>query len=97
MASNEFYQLAAKLKSLERKGNIPFKERRDEMEAVAPADKLDDDIICEPVIADGIPAEWISVSNLAEDRVLYYLHGGGYCTGSIYTHCLLISHVKKWS
>ena len=36
----------------------------------------------EPVTADGRPAEWISTAD-SVDRVILYLHGGGYMLGSL--------------
>lgn len=34
----------------------------------------------------GIPAEWLAAPGVDVDRVLLYLHGGGYVIGSIETH-----------
>lgn len=39
-----------------------------------------------PVDADGIPAEWVIAPEAVEERVIYYLHGGGYVGGSIRTY-----------
>ncbi|MCX6028393.1 MAG: alpha/beta hydrolase [Chloroflexi bacterium] len=36
----------------------------------------------EPVTADGVPAEWVSVDGVSADRVMLFLHGGGYVAGS---------------
>lgn len=33
--------------------------------------------------ADGVPVEWVSAPNVNPDRVVLYLHGGGYVLGSI--------------
>jgi acetyl esterase/lipase len=40
----------------------------------------------EPVVVDGIPAEWISYPGADTERVLLYLHGGGYVIGSLKSH-----------
>jgi acetyl esterase/lipase len=45
----------------------------------------------EPVDAGGVPAEWVCAPDVDEDRVLLYLHGGGYVIGSIDTHKGLIA------
>lgn len=45
--------------------------------------------------ADGVPAMWAVPKHCAEDRVLLSLHGGGYVTGSIYTHRKLFAHIAK--
>jgi epsilon-lactone hydrolase len=36
----------------------------------------------DPVTADGVPAEWVSVDGVPADRVILFLHGGGYVAGS---------------
>jgi acetyl esterase/lipase len=38
------------------------------------------------VDVDGLPAEWQTVPGTSEERVMLYLHGGGYIFGSSYTH-----------
>jgi acetyl esterase/lipase len=40
----------------------------------------------EAVDAGGVRAEWISAPGAAPDRVILYLHGGGYVLGSINSH-----------
>ncbi|MGH7858978.1 MAG: alpha/beta hydrolase [Candidatus Binatia bacterium] len=35
-----------------------------------------------PTDAAGVPAEWVSVPGVSEDRVIFHLHGGGYCIWS---------------
>jgi acetyl esterase/lipase len=42
---------------------------------------------------DGLPAEWIIPAKAKSDRVLLFLHGGGYATGSIRTHRALVSQI----
>ena len=59
--------------------------------------QLEDDIVCERVGARGVPAEWIYAPNAAEDRVLMYLHGGGYMIGSMRTHRVPLSRLSRAS
>jgi len=40
----------------------------------------------EKVDAGGVRAEWIAAPKVASDRVVLYLHGGGYVLGSVYSH-----------
>lgn len=42
-----------------------------------------------------IAAEWSQVSGAPQDRVLLYLHGGGYCAGSLKTHRTLTAQIAK--
>jgi acetyl esterase/lipase len=45
--------------------------------------------------AAGLPAMWVVPKRCARDRVLLCLHGGGYATGSIYSHRKLFGHLAK--
>jgi epsilon-lactone hydrolase len=50
---------------------------------------------CEPVSAGGVSAEWISAPTAERDRVILYLHGGGYAAGSIASHRELAARLSK--
>src|SRR4051812_38682603 len=43
----------------------------------------------------GVPAMWAVPKGSAADRVLLYAHGGGFVSGSIYTHRKLCAHIAK--
>lgn len=43
-----------------------------------------------PADANGVPAEWSAMPGAADNRVLLYLHGGGYVIGSIASHRHLV-------
>ena len=45
-----------------------------------------DDVTCDVVEAGGVAAEWVQAPNAIAQRVILYLHGGGYVIGSIATH-----------
>ena len=45
--------------------------------------------------AGGVPAMWITPKGAVQDRVILALHGGGFVTGSIYTHRKLFGHIAK--
>src|SRR5512144_2229647 len=47
------------------------------------------------VDAGGRPAEWVSAAGASDDRTLLYLHGGGYCIGSISTHRQLAADLSR--
>ncbi|MFF1823564.1 alpha/beta hydrolase fold domain-containing protein [Kribbella sp. NPDC058245] len=44
---------------------------------------------------DGRPALWIVPKGAAQDRVLLCMHGGGFITGSRYSHRKLFAHLAK--
>ena len=48
--------------------------------------KLDPDVSHEPIRADGVPCEWIIPQGKPIDRVLLYLHGGGFVFGQTPQH-----------
>jgi phosphinothricin tripeptide acetyl hydrolase len=43
-------------------------------------------VVVEPVSLGGRPGEWISPDGGGADAVVLYLHGGGYCIGSLDSH-----------
>jgi acetyl esterase/lipase len=47
------------------------------------------------VEASGTKALWIVPKGCANDRVLLYSHGGGFVSGSIYTHRKMVGHLAK--
>lgn len=50
---------------------------------------IPEDVKVEQIDAGGVPAEWQTVPGAIEDRVLLYLHGGGWILGSPNSHRLL--------
>jgi acetyl esterase/lipase len=70
-------------------------ESRAGFEQLAQMFPVPDDVVREPVEAGGIPAEWVSVPESDRDRVILYLHGGGYVIGSINTHRELASRIAR--
>ena len=50
-----------------------------------------------PVDAGGIPAEWITARGSGDEQTIYWLHGGGYCIGSINTHRGLLARISAAS
>jgi len=48
---------------------------------------------------NGMPASWFTPNKIAEhghkQHVLLFIHGGGFCLGSIYTHRGLIANIAK--
>ncbi|OEC96114.1 alpha/beta hydrolase fold domain-containing protein [Rhizobium sp. YK2] len=47
------------------------------------------------VDAGGIRAMWVRPKGAADDRVIFYAHGGGFVSGSIYTHRKIVGHLAK--
>lgn len=70
-------------------------ESRAGFEQLAKMFPLAADVRTETVDAGGVPAEWVSVPESRADRVVLYLHGGGYVIGSCATHRELASRIAR--
>ena len=63
-----------------------FPAQRAHLDAQAGSAPLVDGTRCEPVIANGVACEWVTAPGARPDVVVLYLHGGGYCIGSVISH-----------
>ena len=59
--------------------------------------ELPEDAVFEQVGAGGVSAEWVSTPGVAQDRVVMYLHGGGYIIGSMRTHRSPLAYLSRVS
>lgn len=70
--------------------NTKIKERVEEsrksLELLATLTKLPKDVKIDHVSIDGMDAVWISVPESDSDKIIFYLHGGGYMEGSLISH-----------
>jgi len=92
MPSEQLEQIIAMLRARERSGEPDLQRARAGLETLAASSPLPEGTRCDPVHADGVPCEWIAASADARG-VLLYLHGGGYCLGSINTHRALVARL----
>jgi len=95
MASKELQMLINILRSQPKFSDLGIEEQRAQMEAGFTQFKVPPDVHCEPVDAGGVSAEWITTPNALPERVVYYLHGGGYVIGSINTYREMISRLSR--
>ena len=72
-----------------------IEEMRANLEALSLFFPLAEDITCEPVHVGEIPGEWVVAPGERDNRVVLYLHGGGYVMGSINTHREMVSHISR--
>ncbi len=56
---------------------------------------LPPDVRVEPVVANGLAAEWTSTPGADPSRVLLYLHGGGYFSGSLASHRAMVAEAGR--
>lgn len=53
------------------------------------------DVSIEAVSADGVPAELVCAPGADAERIMLYLHGGGYCWGSLDSHRPLVAALSR--
>jgi monoterpene epsilon-lactone hydrolase len=85
MASPEHQALVEILRSQPVLDGATISDMRAGMEDMAAGAPIPQGSVVKQVDAGGVPAEWVS-HNGAGDGVVLYLHGGGYCIGSLATH-----------
>jgi acetyl esterase/lipase len=77
--------------------DISFPESRAMFEQMVAAFPLPEGVSSTPVDAGGIAGEWITAPGATDDQIIYWLHGGGYCIGSINTHRGLLARISAAS
>lgn len=53
------------------------------------------DVRTEPLSADTVPATWVDVKGVRQDRVVLYLHGGAFITETPVFHAALLSRICR--
>jgi monoterpene epsilon-lactone hydrolase len=77
--------------------NKTIDEWRSGMESLAKLASLPSKTRVEKITLNSIPAEWICAEDAREDRIILYLHGGGYNVGSPNTHRELAANISMAS
>jgi monoterpene epsilon-lactone hydrolase len=95
MASKELQMIIDAFRSRPNMADLSIEEQRAQMEVGFTQFKVPADVHCDPVDAGGVPAEWITTPGVVAERVIYYLHGGGYVIGSINTHREMVSRLSR--
>src|SRR6202795_1861532 len=95
MASEQLNKVIERIKSQPQNPSASIEQRRAGMERIS--ERVPADVICEKVSANGVNAEWIAAPGATADRVILYLHGGGYVIGSINTHRAMVSRIARAS
>lgn len=86
MASSEHQALVEILRNQPVLDGATIQDKRAGMETMAAGAPLPEGTVVEAVDAGGVPAEWVSDGSSSGNGVVLYLHGGGYCIGSMATH-----------
>jgi epsilon-lactone hydrolase len=71
--------------------------RKDCEKGAARYSKLPAGVVVKPDIMDGIKAEWLIPSGSSPDKVIMYVHGGGYVSGSCSDHRAFVSRFAGYT
>jgi len=89
----ELAAIRAMLAEGERPADIAGRRRR--LDALTARYPVPPDVSVEPVDAGGVPAEWTRTPGADPARVILFLHGGGYVSGSIRSHRQMIAQAGR--
>jgi acetyl esterase/lipase len=89
----ELTAIRALLAAGERPKDLAGRRRR--LDELTARYALPADVVVEPADADGVPAEWTRTPAADPARVILFLHGGGYVSGSIRSHRHMIAQAGR--
>lgn len=95
MASEQLNKVLEILASRPRNPNATVAQARAGMERVS--EQLPSDVEAIAADAGGVPAQWIVPPAANAERVVLYLHGGGYTMGSSNTHRAMVARIAQAS
>jgi len=94
VSQNEIDAIRALLTSKPRP--VGWAERRQRIDEIGSTWPVADDVRLEEVeLGGGLPGEWSIVPGSDASRVLMFLHGGGYCSGSIVSHRRMVTEAGR--
>jgi epsilon-lactone hydrolase len=74
---------------------VGWEERRKRLDEVGSVSPVAEDILLAPVAFSGLSAEWSCAPQSDAACALLFFHGGGYCSGSIYSHRRLVTEAGR--
>ena len=95
MADPEITELRAIIAARPRASEIA--QMRLDADARAKAFPLPPDVSVQPVVANGVRAEWTSTPDADQSSAILYLHGGGYVICSLDSHRHLVAEIGRAS
>jgi phosphinothricin tripeptide acetyl hydrolase len=75
------------------KGEVDVHKERVELDKLGAMFKLPKGIKVVKELAGGVPAEWLIPAGISNGRVVLYLHGGSYMSGSPNSHRSLVANI----
>lgn len=97
MASEQLDLIIAMLTSRPVGAETTIHEMRAGLEAMVANVPRPEGTTCEPIVAAGVPCEWIVCRGAGAHGTLLYLHGGGYVMGSLNTHRGVVANISAAS
>ncbi len=97
MSQQQLDKLLAILASQPPLGGLSIEEERANLDAGGARFKVPEDVTLVPVDVDGVPGEFLIAPRASDDKVVLYLHGGGYAIGSIKSHRYLMQNISRHS
>lgn len=95
MPSPEFQTVLAMLQQQMPSENATVEQLRAGIELLAQLFPVPPDVSCEKVRAGSVPCEWVDTPGIDPQRVVIYLHGGGYMIGSPNSHRDLAQRLSR--
>jgi monoterpene epsilon-lactone hydrolase len=95
MSAMELESLLSMLRSGGPDLAAPPPKARENFEAMFAAFPIAADVTFEPTTIGGVPARWSITPGAPKERVLFYLHGGGYLLGSSLAYRSLFSELAR--
>lgn len=80
---------------LDRSGDLNVGKDRRELDWMPKLFKPLVPIECSTVVANNVPAEWIAPQGIKTERVILYIHGGSFNSGSIVSHRPLAANLAE--
>ena len=74
---------------------VGLAERRERLDGLGAGYSLPADVQVVPVDAGGVNAEWTSTPGADPGRVILFLHGGGYISGSLASHRHMVAQAGR--
>ena len=93
MASQKFEKFLTLVRGVPQAEHVDHRRMRVMLDKTG--GRFPDGVVGTPVVAGGVPAEWVDAPGAVTDRVVLYLHGGGYVAGSIDSHRNLTGHLAQ--
>lgn len=78
-------------------GTLSLEQERANLDEGGARFRVPEDVTLQPIDVDGVPGEFLIAPGASDNKVVLYLHGGGYAIGSIKSHRYLMQNISRHS